>query len=278
MRTINLILLFAAACVLFGRGYQHLFFEAPYRAFFLDENHFKWAVDLFTSRSWFDYVTDIDTDRAISLYGKAVGLFLWATIISFFLFETRFWRIPVLLSFLSTVLLAFMAYSYYLDKGFQAAQLMEYTSQVLIPALYAIFKRDYFKERLVWVIKLIVGVTFAGHGLYALGVYPIPGHFVHMVITNLHISNSQAVSFLYFAGVMDFVLAIGLFLPKVDKFFLWYAFVWGLLTALARLTTYITPGSLFWMSVHQMSFEFLIRAPHFLLPLCGIVYGRIRKT
>ncbi len=265
------LLYVACACVLLGRAYQHLFFEAPYRAFFLDENYFAWAVAWFSEQSWFEYVTSIETAEGISFFGKTVGIILLLAALSLPVLNQRLGKIGIILLISSTVLMAFMAFCYYLDKGFHAAQLMEYTAQVFTPALLVMLVRKNFLQLFPWLLRLVIAFTFVGHGLYALGLYPIPGHFVHMIISNLHVTNEQAVTILYIAGILDLVLAFAIFSPHVDRYFLAYAAFWGFVTALARLTTYVSFDHMFGLTLHQMGFEFIIRTPHFLLPIIAIL-------
>ncbi|MEL7118269.1 MAG: hypothetical protein AAFO07_02480, partial [Bacteroidota bacterium] len=82
---INTYLIFIATSgVLLGRAYQHLFFEAPYRAFFLDEGSFGWVIKFFSKQSWLEYATNLTTDHSILKYGQTVGIiFLIATIALF---------------------------------------------------------------------------------------------------------------------------------------------------------------------------------------------------
>ncbi len=90
-------------------------------------------------------------------------------------------------------------------------------------------------------------------------------------ITTLGLSNAQAMVFLQFAAVIDFVVAIGVFIPVVSRWVFLYTLLWGLLTAAARLTTHVYFDHLFRLTLHQTLFEFLIRVPHFMLPLVGFL-------
>lgn len=269
-----LILLTATVLLLAGRAYQHLLFEGPYRAFFLDENFFGGIAALLTGKEWVDYVTSLDTDRAILMYSRVVGVIFAITAVAAFLSRSRLRRLPAFLLPLSFLLLFFMAFCYYLDRGFQGAQFIEYSAQVLTPLLLALYAVFHKKAAVHWLLRIAVGLTFLGHGLYALGFHPVPGHFVHMVISNLGLTNDQAIQLLLVAGWLDVGVAIGVLIPKMDRYWLAYAVFWGFLTALARLTTYVSFDHLFWISLHQMGFEFLIRTPHFLLPLAGLAMGR----
>lgn len=275
---VAVILILSSIAVLLGRAYQHLFFEAPYRAFFLSEVHFGWAVSFFTQSKWIDYATSLLTDLAILRYGHTVGIIFLMTALSLFLLGTKLKLVPAFLLGVSTILLFFMAYSYHLDMGYQTAQLLEYTAQVFTPLLLALHVTAKQKKRTDFGISLLISLTFLGHGLYATGLYPIPGHFVHMVILNLGLSNSQAVHLLHVVGWIDVGVAIGVFIPRIKKYWLVYALAWGFLTSLARLTTYVPLNHMFGIAIHQMGYEFLIRWPHFLLPLAGLLLHQNRKV
>ncbi len=270
--TFSIILVLAALGVLLGRAYQHLFFEAPYRAFFLDEYYFRWAVRAFTDLTWVEYATSLEADIGISRYGRGVGWWLVMAAGSLFLIKGKYRMIPAALLTVSSLLLLFMAFCYHLDKGYQFAQIMEYTAQIFTPVLLLLYFILEKRRSTDFVLRAVIALTFLGHGLYAMGLYPVPGHFVHMVITNLGISNDQAVTLLYIAGWMDVGVAVGLFIPRLKPYWLAYALLWGFLTSLARLTTYVPLNHMFGIAIHQMGYEFLIRLPHFLLPLAGLVY------
>ena len=83
----------------------------------------------------------------------------------------------------------------------------------------------------------------------------------------LGLSGQSAIRFLNIMGIMDFIMAIGIFLPnKYGKWALMYCVVWGFLTSMARVF-----GNFYWEypmeSLHQWVYEAVYRAPHFLIPL-----------
>jgi len=265
-----LILLVACLTLLLGRAYQHIFFEAPYRAFFLDEDYFRWAIEWFTDSTWQEYVISLKASNNIVIFGRVVAVFYMLAALSLLLLRTTWWKISAALLIAASCLLLFMGVCYYLDKGFVLGQLLEYTAQISTPLFLLAYQRNWQPRWFPWLLRFAIAFTFIGHGLYALGFYPIPGHFVHMVITNLGITNAEAIGLLQFAGWMDMVVAVGIFLPYLARPLLLYAGAWGFLTALARPTTYIV-ASLLWLSMHQILFEFFIRTPHFLLPLAALL-------
>ncbi len=267
-----------AALFLLGRSYQHLFFEGPYRAFFMDESLFGGVVKKFTDLSWFDYISFEGLDPNILFYTRIVGI-LWLITASFFIF---FQKIPKWLSGLavafSALTLFFLAFCYYCEKGFQWAQWIEYSSQFMFPILAFWVQSGRFTQPFIFLGKIAVALTFLGHGLYALGVFPVPGNFVYMTIVSLGVSNEMASNILFIAGVLDMLVVILLFVPKMDKAALIYAALWGLLTSIARPRTMILLGNLFWLTLHQSFFEFVVRIPHFMLPLLILLAMWKRET
>jgi hypothetical protein len=116
-------------------------------------------------------------------------------------------------------------------------------------------------------MKVAVALTFACHALYALGYYPRPGYYTEMTMNILGLENSGAIQFLLAAGLLDFVVAVGIFMPaQWSKWILLYAVFWGFATAMARIV-----GN-FYMdfpldSLHQWAYQAVFRFPHFLVPL-----------
>ena len=87
-----------------------------------------------------------------------------------------------------------------------------------------------------------------------------------MTLNILPIDEAQAHIFLRIAGILDFVVAILLFIPKTVKPALWYSVIWGSLTALARVVANFSiefPMDTFgfWL------WETIFRLPHGLIPL-----------
>ena len=79
--------------------------------------------------------------------------------------------------------------------------------------------------------------------------------------------------FLKIAGILDFIIAVGLFVPfqKVQKAVLGYAVFWGVVTTFARIFgNFYSDYAL--SSLHQWGFEALFRFPHFLIPLTLLIY------
>lgn len=266
-----LLLKITVIALLLGRGYQHLFFELPYRAFFLDYQLFGWMIEGILGLNWADYTNSLKTDLNLKAFSKTLGIILWISAASAW-FLPKKWPQPLLV--LSSAIIAFAAICYFLDKGYQIGQGIEYTAQVVSPILLIGFANQLENRKLLFAIKVAIALTFLGHGLYAIGYYPVPGHFVQMVVVHINGTNAEAIWLLKIAGILDMVVVVGIFLPRVAMLALIYAFIWGLLTTFARLTSNIYFDHLFWITAHQSLFEFLIRWPHFMLPLIAILLER----
>ena len=256
--------------LLLGRSYQHFFFEPPYRAFFLDEQVFGWWARLFHG-DWSSYIFSPSTEISIIRFQYAVGGIIALTLLSIPLFVAKpKQRIAFLLA-LSSLCLFFLSGCYFLEASYQLGQWLEYSAQIITPLILWAVLVNVNKNSLLTAICFGTAFTFLGHGLYALGYYPVPGNFMEMTITSLGLTNQSALPFLFGAGILDMIVVIGVFIPGVRKWVLGYAVLWGFLTAFARLTSNVYFNHLFWLTVHQSLYEFLVRVPHFMVPLMGLV-------
>ena len=221
--------------------------------------------------NWTDYVTSPRTDTIIQTLIQCNGfLYLLAGICTLLVtkFNKKLFKIPVFVGGISLVILSVLLAK---EKFYHIAQFFEHSIQFGLPFVYLYtFSENFEKPKLYRILKILIAVTFFSHGLYAFGAYPVPGKFVDMVINIFGCSESFAISFLYVAGILDFILAVLLFIPKVDKYALIYAVVWGLLTAFARLV-----ANFYWefplQSLHQNLYQVIYRLPHGLTPLIVLV-------
>lgn len=256
---------------LWARSYEHLFFEGPYRAFFLDQELFGGIQGVISDLSWLEFVNSPNTDQYILLYTRGMG-WIWLLTSLLFLGYRKVSRYGLwMAAIVSSLGLLFYGASAYLDTGYQLAQWIEYAAQIAMPVLVVFLLHKGVNRRWLLVAKGAIALTFIGHGLYALGYFPVPGHFVYMTTAILGVSDSGARDFLFVIGVLDLVAVVLLFVPKFDTYALLYCILWGFLTALARPVAYIQPGPVFWISVHQSLYEFFVRLPHFILPLCTLL-------
>lgn len=265
-RYITNILRLSVLLVLIGRGYQHLFFALPYTIFHSDghENAFLAYIS-----EGFQVLTDLSglTPQVWwSLFGIAVGLFFIITAALIY-WPNVSYRITHPILIISSILLFFLSFTYFLAKGFHVGQWVEYTSQTIAPLLIVLVQRGIATQKFLILLKIAIACTFVGHGLFALGVHPIPDNYLEMVGANLGVNASQAKDLLFAAGVLDVMVGIGIFLPTYGHWFLSYAVWWGFITSLARVTTQISLYGLSFITLHESLFKFLFRTPHFLFAL-----------
>lgn len=267
-----LILKISVFLIFIGRSWQHLFWDAPYRSFFWDESLLKPIIEGFFNTTWQDYATSSTTDNFIQriIIGNGI-LYLIAAICTLTIRDvSKLWqRIPILIGGISLVILTILMTK---EKFYHAAQFFEHSIQFGLPFvfLYNHMKKPN-KTQLILALKILIAFTFFSHGLYAFGFYPVPGKFIDMVIQIFGCSEITAITFLYIAGILDFVIAVLIFIPKVSVYALWYAVAWGLLTAMARIVAnfyFDFPIQ----SIHQNLYEVLYRLPHGLVPLIVIYF------
>ena len=261
-------------CVFVGRAWQHLFWDIPLREFLWDQQLLEGIVQFITGSTWQAYVTNPATDSTIQWIIRGLGVGCIAVIFAtIFVQRNRRWT-GVLLS-AGGIYLTLLALLYWKEKFLAIGQFMEYTIQWMTPLLlYYVVFRSPTVQRVQLALKIAIALTFAGHGFYALGWHPVPGHFTEMLITIFGVSESGATLILQVAGILDIVAAIGIFIPRVQRPMLIYCIIWGTLTALARIVANVYID-FFWQSLHQWWYEMLFRLPHGGLPL--LLYWMVRR-
>jgi hypothetical protein len=258
--------------IFFGRAYQHLFWDAPYRSFFWDQHLLEPVINFIFDVSWQSYVTNLNTDFAIQILTRSIGiLYLACAIISIIINEnSKRWMRSVLK--LGAVSLVFLALMITKDKFYHLIMFFEHTIQFGVPIALLYFLKHQNASLLFFYLKVFIALAFTCHGMYAIGVfYPLPGNFVTMTLNILPVQEEMAKNLLFVAGVLDFIIAIAIFVPKLSKPALLYACFWGLVTALARIFSGFHYD--FSLSIiHQYLYLTIYRLPHGLIPLLVYLY------
>lgn len=262
----------AAFAVFAGRAYQHLFWDAPYREIFWDPFYFQGIVESILGMTWEEYVTHPEGDDWFQDFIRIKGIFYAiCAFVVFFIKKLPSWTRVVLI--IGGIDLIFLALVYMKDKFYHFGQFFEYALQFSTPFfLYVVLKKDIYHEKLMFWMKVAIALTFVCHGLYAVGYYPRPQSFMTMTNHILGLKEEATILFLLTAGVLDFVIAIFLFLPfrKWVLAALGYAVFWGFCTTFARiLGNFYIDFPL--ESIHQWGYEVQYRLPHFLIPLALII-------
>lgn len=223
----------------------------------------------FRGGTWQEYVTSAATDRNIQITITVFGVFYALMALVTLVIRSRHIKQFLWLYIFSSVSLAFLAMLYTMEKFYHVGQFFEYAIQFTLPLLFwYMLTQRISPARLLLGMKIVIALTFSAHGLYAAGFYPQPGVFVDMFISILYVSEPVAVKMLFIAGILDFVVSVALFVPRLARYALIYAALWGGLTAVARTWAnfYIDfPIS----SLHQNLYETLYRMPHMLVPLAA---------
>ncbi|WP_298318051.1 hypothetical protein [uncultured Aquimarina sp.] len=268
------ILKISAFLIFLGRAYQHIVWDAPYRTFLWDESMLQGIVENIFNTSWNEYVTSGAVDNGINTMTKVIGVLYLACAIVALIIKPNMKKVGKLFLLGGSFGLFILAVLYCKQKFLHVGQFFEYMIQFMSPVLLylVLFTTVEFKKiRLIALIA--IAFTFSCHGLYAIGYYPRPGNFIDMTLNTLPISEPSAHMLLKIAGILDFVVAIAIFIPKISYPALVYAFIWGGITALARLVGHFHIEFL-GNSFNQWTWEVLIRLPHALIPLFVIVADR----
>lgn len=267
------LLIIACICLFAGRAVQHLFQDIPIRILLWDQLLMERVVNAF-GITWDEYIQNPQWDQRIQLLIKVFGLiYLTCLVFAISLLSrspkiTRYSSILVVGAFFLFLLSAI----YFMDKFFRLGELMEYTCQWISPLLlYLLLHNKISEYQSVWAMRLAVVFTFTGHGLYAIGFYPIPGNFIDMIIMSLGVTQSTAEIILTTAGWLDFILSLLVLLPYTYRYAALYAFAWGALTAFARIWANFD-ADFSGQSFYQWLPEVLVRVPNAILPLCIYLY------
>ena len=172
-----------------------------------------------------------------------------------------------ILAIVGSGLLTVLSYAKYVASQRQLPMLVEHGGQILMPILLVLALTFGARHRGTIITAMVaVLMTFAGHGSYALGLWPTPATFYAMISVCLHVEYETAKTILRVAGFLDFLVCVGILIPLIRRPAVLYAAIWGLLTAIARPVAGMSWGLYYW-GADQFLHEAVLRAPHFLIPL-----------
>lgn len=269
---VKTVLLVAVLSIFVGRAWQFLFWDAPYRTLFWDEQLLKPLIEGVFNTSWNEYVTSTITDNIVNSLIFGSGVLFVLSAISCWVYYKNKHIVAKYILFLGGSNLVFLSFLLMKEKYFQFGQFFEHSIQFLLPFVFLYYLKD-TTRKIQFLLKLLIAIVFVSHGLYAVGYYPVPGNFVDMVLRIFPVSEEYARLFLKFAGVLDFVVAMALFVPKLTRMALIYAMFWGLLTAFARIVANFQ-SDFFMQTIHQELYGTLYRLSHGLVPLLVILLDR----
>lgn len=263
--------------IFIARAYQHFFWDVPYRAILWYENLMRPILSWF-GIDWEEFVSNTETDTKIQWIIKGIGILYFITSILVLAYNqnSKKW-IKVVITII-TIWQFLVVFLFTKESFFQIGQYFEHSLQLGMPVLllYTYSKSFSLSKALVF-LKVLVGLTFLCHGLYALGFYPVPGNFIDMTISIVGLTEEQARSFLWVAGIIDVFILPLLFLKKIAKATAIYAVFWGFLTAFARITANFSADFPL-ETLHQYGFETVVRLCHGLGPLLIIFLLKVNTT
>lgn len=260
----------AALAVLAGYAWLSFSGKLPYSTLLWDEYLLSDSIQALTGLDWSGYATGWAARRGVEWMSWMSGaIFLLAFLAVLAGKRFRWGKYPV---FASVVLLLLVAALHGVDKIFFTVQFAEYTLQwgclLLWHSAECSQERD-LRRIYTWG-AVAAAATFAAHGLYALNVFPRPGHFTAMTMQILRVSEGGAAAFLSIMGALDLAAALGVLLPwaLARRIGLGYMVAWGLSTTAARYVAHVHFHLPWWPhTLLEWTPEVLIRFPHFLTPL-----------
>jgi hypothetical protein len=275
--TLTTILRWSCALLFFARAWQHLRWDAPFRSLLWSQDTMQRPVAWFLGLDWQTYATSPAIADGITGLIKGFGVFyVLCGIAALVCTPKRLWTHLTLI--LGTVSLVFLAYLSYRNRLYKLGEFGEYTTQFTLPLLLVWWICGTLsRPALLNFFRIGVALTFACHGLYAVGFYPTPGEWVTMTVTLTGLDDSAALLLLHFAGFMDFAVALLILVPLRDLALpaLTYAGAWGLATALARSASFVRWEN-FSDSSAQWLHESIMRLPHATVPLVLFLALRAR--
>ena len=269
----NTLFLLKLSCffIFIGRAYQYIFWDAPFRSLLWDQELFEPVVNGLFNMQWQDYANSMKVDSIINTVVFINGIVFLIAGVAALLIKNKHQKILKAIILVGGFLLIFLSFLLTKEKFYHYAMFFEHSIQFGAPFLLLYLINHNNHKKFFLLLKVIIALTFTCHGLYAIGtLYPIPATFVTMTINILPVTDAQALNFLFVAGVLDFIVTVAIFIPKLARIALIYACIWGFLTAFARVFGNFSIDFP-WQTLHQNTYQMIYRLPHGLIPLIGFL-------
>ncbi len=247
-----------------GWTWIHFYWEGPYGVLLWHDSTYALADQL--GISWDEFVgTGADDGFVQRWIGRFGWVYLTCTVLSLTAGKRSHVQWVGLL--IGAFFLAILSYAKYIKSQFQLPMFIEHGGQMLIPVLLVMALALGARHRLTVVTAIVAFImTFAGHGSYAMGLWPTPSTFYAMTSVILGVEYETASTLLKIAGVLDFVVCIAIFIPLLRRSAALYGAFWGFVTAIARPMAGMSWDLNYW-GADQFLQETVTRAPHFMIPL-----------
>jgi len=263
--TLLLMLLRGGAFLCFaGWMWQHYYWEGPCGVLFWQDGSLDLVEEL--GGDWESFVGTGANDGWVQ---RVTAWIAWPCLVCAILTLTvrRSARVQMAGLLAGGGLLAVVAYAKYVSSQRELPMLVEHGGQVLSPVLLVLALAFGVRHRATVVTATLAFVmVFAGHGAYALGLWPTPPNFYGMTTVILGSDHGMTKTLLCVVGALDIAVCVGVLIPGVRRVSAVYAAGWGLATAIARPVAGMSI-SLSYYGADQYLHEAVLRAPHFLIPM-----------
>jgi len=255
----------ALVLTLFARGWLTFFWDHPMRGLIWYEEWWEPVLQKYVSMSWAEFA--MSSDSWISRLIKGCGLWLMLTSVLVGVMRhvaphyLRWSLVPVMGFMALDVFARFMEHDERLGMG------IEFSLQAVMPLLFFMMLGRSPRWHIVQNLALLAtSLCFIGHGLFAVGYYPVPWEYQNMCMRFFRCGAEEAKLFLLVMGCLDFVAVVLLAVPRLRQLALGYMVVWGLATALARVLTHLEATQR-WYGLDPWLLESLVRSSHWMVPL-----------
>lgn len=247
-----------------GWTWEHYYWEGPYGVILWHDSTFELATRF--GVTWEEFVGSGADDGLVQIWvSRMWWLYLACTVLTLTARKKSWIQMSGLVA--GSGLLVVLSYTEYVASRYQLPMFIEHGGQMLMPILLVMALAIGVHRRITVIIAVLALImTFAGHGSYAIGLWPTPGSFYAMMSLVLGVEYSTAQALLRTVGVIDFLVCIGICIPYTRRASALYATVWGFLTAIARPIAGMSWELNYW-GADQFLHEAVLRAPHFLIPL-----------
>lgn len=247
-----------------GWTWEHYYWEGPYGVILWHDSTFELATRF--GVTWEEFVGSGADDGLVQIWiSRMWWLYLACTVLTLTVRKKSWIQMSGLVA--GSGLLIVLSYTEYVAAQCQLPMFIEHGGQMLMPILLVMALAIGGRRRITVIIAVLALImTFAGHGSYAIGLWPTPGSFYAMMSLVLGVEYPTAQALLRTVGVIDFLVCIGICIPCTRRASALYATVWGFLTAIARPIAGMSWELNYW-GADQFLHEAVLRAPHFLIPL-----------
>jgi hypothetical protein len=258
------LLRLAAFLCFAGWTWVHFYWEGPYGILLWQDATYEFAGRF--GINWDEFVGSGADDGFVQKWVARIGwLYLVCTVITVTVRKGSWVQMVALVG--GSGLLTILSYAKYVAAQRQLPMFIEHGGQILMPILLVMALALGVRHRVTVTTAVVALVTtFAGHGCYALGLWPPPATFHAMTSVILDVEYDTANAMLHTAGVLDFLVCVGIFVPQLRRPSALYAAAWGFLTAIARPVAGMSLSLNYW-GADQFVHEAVLRAPHVFIPL-----------